>query len=257
MNNIPSHKENNCTALNSMNTFDDDVSRLPMPPEPLRWRVTGNKDPEAFLKSGKSNFQNIKSALGKIDKDLSSFKKILDFGCGCGRVIRWFLPLSKSVELYGTDYDYEAIEWCRNNLTSYKFNKNKELPPLDYTSNTFDFIYAISIFTHLNEEYQFQWLKELKRISKQNCILFLTTKGKFLLEKSPEEIRTRGINLLDSEGFFCTGGKFWKGTFPEYFSDTFHTKEYIIEKWSKYFHIIDYIPRGMAAGQDIVILNNV
>lgn len=235
---------------------DELVSQLPIPLEPLRWRVTGNKDPEAFLKSGKNNFKDIQSTLEKINQDISSFEKILDFGCGCGRVIRWFAPLSQSVELHGTDFDYEAIEWCHNNLTFCKFSKNMELPPLNYASNTFDLIYAISIFTHLNEEYQFKWLQELKRISKKNGILFLTTKSKFLLEKSPEAIRDRGIKLLDTEGFFCTGGKFWKGVFPEYFSDTFHTKEYIIEKWSKYFHIVDYIPKGMAAGQDIVILKN-
>lgn len=147
------------------------VSDIPLPPEQMRWRVVGNRDPKGFLESGKKSVKVIEFALEQVGKSLSLFEKMLDFGCGCGRIIRWFSDLPNSIEVFGTDYDDEAIAWCQDNLEFAEFITNKKLPPLDFPSNAFDFIYAISIFTHLDEEYQFQWLKELKRVSKQKGIL--------------------------------------------------------------------------------------
>lgn len=105
-------------------------------------------------------------------------KKILDWGCGPGRVIR-HLPsvVGNGCEYYGTDYNKQSIDWCSKNLTDIKFNKNSLDAKLPYSDNFFDIIYGISIFTHLSEQLHYDWYNELFRILKPNGIMFLTTQG--------------------------------------------------------------------------------
>jgi hypothetical protein len=44
-----------------------------------------------------------------------------------------------------------------------------------------------------------------------------------------------------------------KGIFPGWYQNAYHTKEYVVDRYSEYFGVVDYISRGMAR-QDMVIL---
>ncbi len=105
-------------------------------------------------------------------------KRILDWGCGPGRVIR-HLPkaVDNGCSYYGTDYNAKTIDWCKKNLPGIEFNNNKLEAILPYYDNFFDAIYGISIFTHLSEQLHYDWMKELTRILKPGGIMFLTTQG--------------------------------------------------------------------------------
>lgn len=104
--------------------------------------------------------------------------KIFEWGCGPARIIR-HLPklLNHTCEIYGSDYNSKTIDWCKKNITDIHFSKNNLQPPLEFQNNFFDVIYATSVFTHLSEEMHYAWFEELKRICKQNGIIFLTTHG--------------------------------------------------------------------------------
>jgi predicted RNA methylase len=65
-----------------------------------------------FISSGETIVSNVRSMLSRADRDLSSFTKILDFGCGCGRVTRTLhYHAGPEQRLFGTDIDPEAIQW--------------------------------------------------------------------------------------------------------------------------------------------------
>jgi SAM-dependent methyltransferase len=220
-----------------------------LPPASLRYRVHGSPHIDGFLKVGKRSSEDIEAALKSIGKDLNSFQNILDFGCGCGRTLLWFASRSQSSDLYGTDIDAEAISWCRNNLTFAGFGANGPLPPLEYSSEMFDLIYAISVFTHLGEDHQFRWLNELGRITSPKGIVLLTLHGRSVWKDLPQEdvadIRKRGFRFVTAIHM--------KGVFPEWYQNAYHTKQYVLEQYSNYFDVVDYIPRG-SGRQDVVIL---
>jgi len=119
-------------------------------------------------------------------KELENLK-VLDWGCGPGRVIR-HLPsfMDNSCQFYGTDYNEKYIDWCIKNISNVSFTTNKLAPPLNYKNETFDIVYGISIFTHLSKEMHFAWFNELIRVLKQGGILFLTLQGNGFRNKLTE-----------------------------------------------------------------------
>ena len=124
--------------------------------------------------------------LAKNGVEMRDFEALLDFGCGCGRVIRQWRSLA-GTDLHGTDYNPYLIEWCRRHLPFASFTTNDLSPSLSYEDETFDFVYAISIFTHLDEPLQVPWMSELRRVTKPGGFLLVTLNGASKLERLGED----------------------------------------------------------------------
>jgi SAM-dependent methyltransferase len=225
-----------------------------VPPASLRFRVHGILDKHKFKEGGKNSAQDIVNLLQKVDRGLDSFNDILDFGCGCGRVLTWLTNYSTKPTYYGTDIDVQAITWSSNNLNFAKFNTNEAVPPMIYNSETFDLIYAISVFTHLDEERQFLWLNELRRILKPNGILILTLSGQGVWKRLPYDVKSE----LERSGFlYLKTGADMGGIFPDWYQNAYHTENYVMNKYANSFNVLHYIPCGMSNNQDAVILQKV
>ena len=221
-----------------------------LPPASLRYRVHGSPDLKSFLNVGKRCKEDIEVSLSRSGENLSSFQNILDFGCGCGRTLLWLGNHTRSSSVYGTDIDSEAIWWCSKHLGFGKFSVNKPLPPLDFPSGMFDLILAISVFTHLDEDHQFLWLRELERVARRKGVLVLTVHGYHCWK----ELRNDDVKKIQETGFLFLKSNFWKGLFPEWYQTAYHTKEYVLENYGKYFEVLDYVPRGLNNHQDLVLL---
>lgn len=220
-----------------------------LPPADLRRRVSGESSADMFVNKGRKCSDGLLAAVRGQGRELSSFQAILDFGCGCGRTLIWW-DLAAGVEFFGTDIDGEAIHWCEENYRWGQFRVNQPLPPLKYPDNKFDLIYAVSIFTHLNEEFQFRWLGELMRVAQPGGLVLLTLHGEHVWSQLHPEL----IAQLKSDGILFLIDDYWKGAFPDWYQSTFHLKEYVFEHFAKYFTVMDYIPRGLNGHQDILVL---
>jgi SAM-dependent methyltransferase len=157
----------------------------PIPPARLLYKVAATSSIEIFLKSGKSAAESVGSALMANKIELRNFSSILDFGCGCGRVIRWMTNLTDA-QLYGADFNPSLIRWCQRNLKFAKFVLNQLNPPLSLQPNSFDFIYALSVLTHMNERLQQLWINEFLRILKKGGYLLISVHGKYYLNQMSE-----------------------------------------------------------------------
>ena len=226
------------------------TKEIPSPPDHLRLRVHGDESLQNFENAGKLLSYNIFSSLIALTEQESQ-KKILDFGCGCGRVIRYLSALSPNNAYHGSDIDPEAISWCQSKLSNIgEFTVNETMPPLPFESDYFDFIYSISVFTHLPEEMHLKWLEELKRVTKKGSYLLLTTHGEHLLDASKKQKRK-----LKDDGFYYSVGSGTDGL-PDFYQTSFHTEEYIQTRWSEYFEIVRIVKRGIMNHQDMVICKN-
>jgi ubiquinone/menaquinone biosynthesis C-methylase UbiE len=104
---------------------------------------------------------------------------ILDFGCGCGRMLRWWEDLPSGV-LHGCDYNRELVDWSQRHLKFATVRGNELSPPLPYEDASFDLLYALSIFTHLTTDMAGRWLTEMHRVVRPGGLVWFTAHGKAL-----------------------------------------------------------------------------
>jgi SAM-dependent methyltransferase len=234
---------------------------IALPPPLLRYRVHGDFEGQSFVSRGRRCVDDLKDALKSMGKDFDSFGAVLDFGCGCGRTLRHLSNLPESSRLYGTDIDRQAIKWCRSNIPFGRFTLNQMTPPLPFADGTFDLIYGISVFTHLDQNYQFAWLKELKRVAQSGGILLLTVHGTVAQDVAAREgnLSLTELAALRETGFLYKSGetgKFKLDGLPDFYQAAFHTKLYVNEFWARFFTIRKYFEAGLNGHQDLVLLSN-
>lgn len=178
-------------------------------------------------------------------------KKILDWGCGPGRVIR-HLPdvVGNKCQYYGTDYNKQSIDWCSKNLPGISFNCNTLEAKLPYPDDFFDGIYGISIFTHLSEQLHYDWYTELHRILKPGGILFLTTQGdNFKVKLIPSETARYDADELIIRDKVKEGHRMFSAFQPTEFMKKLFSNAEILE------HYAELIPEtGNWIPQDVWII---
>ena len=105
--------------------------------------------------------------------------KILEWGCGVGRVIRHFPQLvNKEAVIVGADINSDMIKWDLKNIENVNFETIDYLPPTSFENNQFNIVFALSVFTHIENELQEKWFTEIKRIITENGIFLFSTHGK-------------------------------------------------------------------------------
>ncbi|HWR98538.1 MAG TPA: class I SAM-dependent methyltransferase [Candidatus Methanoperedens sp.] len=230
-----------------------DYDGLPLPPARLRFRVHGDLRPDAFVRVGRNIAGDLRGLAAEAGQPLASSRTILDFGCGAGRVMRNFRDCAGAARLYGTDIDRDLVAWCRNNLRFATWCTNGFAPPLPFEDGFFDFIYGISVFTHLDEAYQHAWLGELSRIARPGGLVLLTTMGEQVVRNMPQAVQDSYASLGFAHKIDVVG-RFKFDQLPDFYQSTFHSEAYVRRVWSAYFSVVAFKPRAINKHQDAVVL---
>lgn len=172
-----------------------------LPNEKLRKQVHGSDSKSAFVLEGFSCFKKIDFIVQEYSgKDLSSLLPILDWGCGCGRVSRFFPNISQ--KLHGSDINSEAISWCQSNSFN-NFISSDNHPPLPYEDCFFNVCFGVSILTHLSFQNQVSWIRELVRITKKGGLIILSFHGFDSVLRL--NLSKKKLNLYATNGFVDLG----------------------------------------------------
>jgi SAM-dependent methyltransferase len=225
---------------------------LPVPPPEMIRLVAGMFDweriYEPFIAGGERATESIRTVLERNGLEIEHFDSILDFGCGCGRVIRQWKSLTET-QLHGSDYNPYLIEWSKANLSFAEFTVNGVGPPLDYRDEQFDFLYALSIFTHFVEALQGPWANEVARVLRPGGFALVTLHGGGVLEALSEPDRMRfeagELVVLDHE---------YAGTNR---TAAYHPERYVRDVLAPQagLEVVDYVPKGQPdMHQDAVLL---
>jgi SAM-dependent methyltransferase len=130
-----------------------------------------------------------------LNKD--DYKRVFDFGCGCGRLARQLLMQKFMPEKYtGIDLHRGMIDWCKRNLSpinenfkfqhynafNISFNRwgTSKLLSFPAESNQYTLALAHSVFTHITQESAEFYLTEIARILENDGVFYASW---FLFEK--------------------------------------------------------------------------
>jgi SAM-dependent methyltransferase len=168
--------------LGSVRLFPGETA-IPMPDLRLRGTVgpPGAFDDVALTTIGRMNMAGLRP-----DHD------VLDIGCGVGRTARYLCDyLGSDARYEGFDITEEGIIWCQNNitpmfphfrfryvpLTNTHYTPDQALPAaaefeFPYPDQSFDFVFAHSVFTHLLVDVTTRYLSEIARVLRPGGISY-------------------------------------------------------------------------------------
>lgn len=269
--------------LNGKAIFDDPLLRryvAPFPPRELMTNVSGLTNDRDFASHGVDIFRALAQAS---PKPITDYRNILDFGCGCGRLARMFKGHPNRI--VGCDIDKRHVNWIAGNLDYMTAHLTSVNPPLPFGDDDFDATISISIFSHLTEKSQDDFLAELSRIASSDGYLFLTVHGSRALERAKSEKMIWDMIWVDEQlfdnaclefgqnqhafilqhGHLTTAGpafvdKLHKRTVkavidePYQYGITFIPEQYIFTHWAKWFHVVEIRRGAIHDFQDIVVL---
>ncbi len=252
------HDGSRVARLRSLFRTDLDVV-VPAPPGNLLARTIASASAAYYRAEGLRAYSEFKNAVER-HRPLSSVKRMLDWGCGPGRNTVHFLRDPDVPEVYGADLDRDAIAWCRANLKDGTFEEAPTEPPMPFDDAFFDLVIGCSVFTHLGAHRQRTWLAELHRVLAPGGLLVASVHGDFAVD-----LHFRGLGPLRRRierlrwavrGFVDLGedSRLDRAAPPGYYRAVFQSRRYTMRAWSGAFEILDYIPGGMQAHQDLVVL---
>ena len=224
-----------------------------MPSDRTLLHQLGTGSIEGYLYGGFTVALGLRSALRLVDVPRTAIKRVLDFGCGSGRVVRWFQDWIPASRISAVDINEPALEWCRHSISGVEFKRAPIEPPLPYGPNEFDFIFGVSVLTHFDEELQVQWLGELQRICRPGGYVFLSIHGP---HKADRDLAGSERTAFESAGFFFRRPPH-DGSLegmPDFYQVTYHSHAYVERVWANYFDVIGIIEHGPLYYQDLVIL---
>lgn len=219
---------------------------LPVPTARLRILTTASPSVEWFIQSGRAAADSIRELLARNDVPAADIDRMLDFGCGCGRVVRHWAH--EPAQVHGCDVGAELVDWCSRRLPFAHFETNDLMPPLPYADASFDLVYALSVFTHLPHPLQQPWMRELSRVLTPTGHLIVSTHGEGCLE-TLTEVERHGFR----EGRLVVRNDDEAGTNR---CGVFCSEDYVRHHLAPGFVVRDFVPRGARGNppQDLVLL---
>jgi SAM-dependent methyltransferase len=263
--------------LNRVGAFDDPALSCyvgPFPPAELMYNTTALTSQAVFASHGADFWVALSKAS---PKPLSEFASVLDFGCGCGRLARMFKGHPGYIG--GCDIDHRHVEWCASAIDFFDVKLSKVKPPIPFASNTFEAVISISIFSHLSEASQDEFLQELFRVCQPGGSLFLTIHGQRAMTRALTEPNVKAMLDMPEDQFEFARTAFERDELafvlqqghlttirdgapvagkvisePFEYGITFMSETYVRKHWSQWFEIVDFHPGGIHDFQDIVVL---
>ena len=230
---------------------------------------------ETALKGARKFYLEMKRYIKKLDIELGEDTNILDFGCGFGRHIRFFLKDVPSRGLVGVDIDDKFITICQNTFPVGNFQTNPRYPPINFCDNHFSLVYAFSVFSHLSEDIGLAWIDEFARLLRPGGALMVTTHSRQFIDfcaslqgntsfEHPwyEKLAANKVFADASQAhqdyeagrflFGVTGGGGVRTA--DIYGEAVLSREYIQSHWLEKFKLIDFFDDRSRLPQAMIVL---
>lgn len=165
----------------------EEAEDFSLPPQEMRLLSAGTAQPDRFVASGRTGLEWLRTTLARHGVSLDDGADILEFGCGAGRYLRHLSSHAGAVA--AVDYNPYLLAWAEANLRFARFAVCGSRPPLPEPDELFDVVYAVDVFSHLEDSVQVPWFDELARVLRPGGLLVITLHGASRTENLPMALR--------------------------------------------------------------------
>jgi SAM-dependent methyltransferase len=116
--------------------------------------------------------------LGAKLSDKPHLPRILDFGCGYGRVLRWLKAGFPYAEITACDIDPEAVDFCTETFSALKAYSSSDLNSLPFAQK-FELVWCGSVLTHLPLDECRNVLDHLIKWTAECGLLIFSSQGRY------------------------------------------------------------------------------
>jgi SAM-dependent methyltransferase len=210
---------------------------------------------ESYRSGALSVLENINASLASAGLTPDDVDTWLDFGCGYGRVLRFLGQRVEPGRIAATDVILEGVHFCATEFGATAIHSANTLDRFHVGS--FDFIYAISVLTHLDEQDCRAFLEFTRRALKVGGLCLITTHGQWSMQHLErygprvvaacpsirDDVRVRGFSFLPYAHYR-----------DESYGLAWHTKKYLDSVMSELhqhrMQLIRFMPHGLEHHQD-------
>lgn len=231
-----------------------------LPPDDVQANFTGRSNAEAFGQAiaAETLFLRVARELG-LDTERSDFRMI-DMGCGWGRITQTFLRNFRPEQIEGIDVMDRAVEICRSTRLPCRVHRVRDVPPTDLPASSADLIVAFSVFSHLSERSHLAWVAEASRLLRPGGVLVVTTRGPSFIrvaehyrsmgDAMPEFARTTACSFTDAKawlarydrGEFCFDAPHMSGESGEaFYGQAIVPAAYAERAWAPHFPTVRFV----------------
>jgi len=231
-----------------------------LPDDTLQMQYTG-KHGDDGLKTALSVVNVFREGATKCGFDLNRPDlRILDFGCGWGRITQTLLRDTQPENLVGADVQQGVLDICEQSGLKCALSYVTPWPPSSLDDQSFDLIFSYSVLSHLSQKNHMAWVEELASKLKPGGVLAASTRPRSFItmvnelrkrKDVPAHANGAAAAFLDTSawlgrydaGEFCFdieggGGKDLTGG---YYGEAIVPQQFVEREWSKYFDRIEFV----------------
>jgi cyclopropane fatty-acyl-phospholipid synthase-like methyltransferase len=129
-----------------------------------------------YFDMGKDAVSHI--ALGCLSARVTSVKRVLDFPCGHGRVLRHLVHFFPGAEFHACDLDVDGLDFCHKTFGATPVPSVEDLTKVRFPGN-YDVIWIGSLFSHTSREITRRWMSHLVQFLSPSGIIVATLHGRW------------------------------------------------------------------------------
>ncbi len=243
-------------AIRSLDQGKAEALRLTLPEVPEDVHLVGRKGGLLLHLGG---CDEICTALKAAGRGFEDGKSYLDFGCSSGRTVRTMAAAFPESSWFGADPVESTIDWARGASGYVDFVVSPQKPPIQVAANKFDGVYAVSVWSHFQEQAAKDWFGEMHRIIKPGGFLYFTTPSyRKFFNLYNEGRRHPGFAAKLAElmrnGFAFRGGKERRGLDTSIWGEAHMSVAWVCLELLSDWKLVNFVPAGHQAQQDIFVI---
>lgn len=222
------------------------------------WYLNGSptQAQATYLKTGDKNMRELQAIMDDVGLSFRPDLRLLDFGCGYGRLTRYLVTRLRSSQIRVSDVDPNAVDYVARTLNVTGFCSATQPQELRHLER-YDLILAISLFSHLPRNLWAQWLEKLSQLLAENGVLIFTTQGPSLFGTLTPTAQAKALAEASDDGFCFVSSNETQGRLDvaEY-GQSYVNHDWVarIIKAHSAGNLLGYYPRGMWGRQDVYVL---